>query len=53
MYSVISKKDEIARSVDKMKKRMLIVYYSVSNGNTKPIAEQIQKATGADIVRKR
>lgn len=30
---------------------MLIVYYSVSNGNTKRIAEQLQKVTGADIVR--
>lgn len=32
-----------------MEKKMLIVYYSVSNGNTKWIAEQLQKATGADI----
>lgn len=30
-------------------KKMLIVYYSVSNGNTKRIAKQLQKATGADI----
>ena len=29
--------------------RMLIVYYSVSNGNTRRIAEQMQRATGADI----
>lgn len=28
---------------------MLIVYYSVSNGNTRKIAEQIQQSTGADI----
>lgn len=34
-----------------MEKKMLIVYYSVSNGNTKRIAEQLQKATGADIAR--
>lgn len=34
-----------------MKKKMLIVYYSVSNGNTKRIAEALQNATGADIVR--
>ncbi len=34
-----------------MEKKMLIVYYSVSNGNTKRIAEQIKKSTGADIVR--
>lgn len=34
-----------------MGKKMLIVYYSVSNGNTKRIAEQLQKATGADIAR--
>ncbi len=34
-----------------MEKKMLIVYYSVSNGNTKQIAEQMQKATGADISR--
>ena len=32
-------------------KKMLIVYYSVSNGNTKKIAEQLEKATGADITR--
>ena len=31
-------------------KKMLIAYYSVSNGNTRRIAEQIQKATGADLV---
>ncbi len=31
--------------------KMLIVYYSWSNGNTKRIAEQLQKATGADIER--
>lgn len=30
-------------------KKMLIVYYSWSNGNTKNIAMQLQKATGADI----
>lgn len=30
-------------------KKMLIVYYSVSNGNTKRIAEELQKATGAEI----
>lgn len=34
-----------------MEKKMLIVYYSVSNGNTKRIAEALQNATGADIVR--
>lgn len=33
-----------------MKKKMLIVYYSVSNGNTKRIAEALQNAAGADIV---
>lgn len=32
-------------------KKMLIVYYSWSNGNTKKIAEQLQAATGADIAR--
>lgn len=32
-------------------KKMLIIYYSVSNGNTKLIAEKLQKATGADIAR--
>lgn len=32
-------------------KKMLIVYYSWSNGNTKRIAEQLQMATGADIMR--
>ena len=30
-------------------RRMLIVYYSVSNGNTRRIAGQLQKATGADL----
>lgn len=34
-----------------MEKQMLIVYYSVSNGNTERIAEALQNATGADIVR--
>ncbi len=34
-----------------MGKRMLIVYYSVSNGNTKRIAKRLQETTGADIVR--
>lgn len=34
-----------------MKKRMLIVYYSISNGNTKRIAEWIRKDTDADIAR--
>lgn len=34
-----------------MKKKLLITYYSISNGNTKQIAEQIQKATGTDIAR--
>ena len=28
---------------------MVIVYYSVSNGNTKRIAQWLQKATDADI----
>lgn len=30
-------------------KKMLILYYSVVNGNTRRIAEQLQKATGADM----
>lgn len=34
-----------------MKKKMLIVYYSVSNGNTKKIAEILKNETGADICR--
>lgn len=34
-----------------MKKRMLIVYYSLSNGNTERIAQRLQKAVNADIVR--
>lgn len=29
--------------------KMLIVYYSVSNGNTRRIARQLQEATGADL----
>lgn len=32
-------------------KKMLIAYYSWSNGNTKRIAEQLQAVTGADIMR--
>lgn len=32
-------------------KRILIVYYSWSNGNTKRIAELLQQKTGANIVR--
>lgn len=31
--------------------KMLIAYYSWSNGNTKRIAEMLQKKTGADIAR--
>ena len=30
-------------------KKMLIVYYSAVNGNTRRIAEQLQKGTGADM----
>lgn len=33
-----------------MSKKMLIVFYSWSNGNTKRIARMLQKATGADLV---
>ena len=33
-----------------MKNKMLIVYYSVSNGNTRRIAKRLQEAVGADIV---
>lgn len=32
-------------------RKMLIVYYSWSNGNTKRIAEQLRRETGADIIR--
>lgn len=32
-------------------KKMLIVYYSWSNGNTEKIAKELQAATGADIVK--
>lgn len=32
-------------------KKMLVVYYSWSNGNTKRIAEQLADKTGSDIVR--
>ena len=34
-----------------MEKKMLIVFYSWSNGNTERIAKLLQKATGADIAR--
>lgn len=33
-----------------MNKKMLIVFYSWSNGNTERIAKMIQETTGADIV---
>jgi flavodoxin len=32
-----------------MSKKVLVVYYSWSNGNTRKIAELVQKALGADI----
>lgn len=32
-------------------KKLLTVYYSWSNGNTKAIAEQLQAALGGDICR--
>ena len=32
-------------------KKMLVVYYSWSNGNTKRIAEQLTNGTGADIAK--
>lgn len=32
-----------------MAKKILIVYYSLSNGNTRAIARQLQAATGADL----
>lgn len=32
-------------------KKMLIVYYSWSNGNTEKIAKELQSATGADIAK--
>ena len=32
-------------------KKMLVVYYSWSNGNTKRIAQKLAQETGADIVR--
>lgn len=31
-------------------KKMLIVCYSITNGNTRRIAQQLQKATGAGLV---
>ncbi len=34
-----------------MKKHMLVVYYSWSNGNTEKVAEQLADACGADIER--
>jgi len=33
------------------RKKMLIVYYSWSNGNTERIAGKLQQATGADMVK--
>ena len=32
-------------------KKMLIVYYSWSNGNTEKIAKMLQKATGVELAR--
>lgn len=32
-----------------MKKKILVVYYSISNGNTKQMAERVKEAVGADI----
>lgn len=32
-----------------MAKKLLVVYYSISNGNTKRIAEQLGQAAGADL----
>ena len=32
-------------------KKMLIAYYSWSNGNTERIAKELQSATGGDLVR--
>ena len=34
-----------------MEKRMLVVYYSWSNGNTEKVAEQLAQTCGADIER--
>lgn len=34
-----------------MSKKMLIVFYSWSNGNTERVARMLQKATGADILK--
>jgi len=36
--------------MEKNMDKMLIVYYSWSNGNTEKIAKQLQEATGSDIV---
>ena len=33
-----------------MSKKMLIVFYSWSNGNTERIAKMLQETTGADMV---
>ena len=33
-----------------MNKKMLIVFYSWSNGNTERVAKMLQKTTGADMV---
>ena len=51
--------DESVRSINGMAKarrkndmkKMLIVYYSWSNGNTERIAGKLQQATGADMVK--
>lgn len=37
------------KGTEKMAGKMLIVYYSQARGNTRRIAEKLQKATGADI----
>ena len=48
--SQISELQSIAKSYDSgSMKKLLIVYYSWSSGNTKKIAEMLQSAAGADI----
>ena len=44
-------KRHIAIKAIEIMKKMLVVYYSWSNGNTKRIAEQLTNGTGADIAR--
>lgn len=49
LFPVIAQNNKQIKDAEEMK--TLIVYFSFTAGNTKRIAEEIQKATGGDILR--